>query len=72
MDSKEREELIKKGISAIRSQIDKNRCWKIVRYNTTGGWEKFPNESLYLTKHGADKRIMEICDKAPKRYKIDN
>ena len=71
MDRIERAELVRKGVTVLRSQYESRKnCWKIAKATYAGGWTHF-GSNWYLTSADADRKINVIVEMDPQRYKKD-
>ena len=71
MDKKERSELVRKGITVLRSQYEQRKnCYKIAKATYGGGWSHF-GTGWYITGEDANRKIDEIVNRDPEKYKKD-
>jgi hypothetical protein len=71
MDKIERMDLVRRGITVLRSQYNQRKsCWMIAKATLNGGWTHF-STSWYLTRQDTDKKIDFIVSQNPDKIKKD-
>lgn len=68
MDKRERMELVRKGVTVLRSQYEQRKnCWKVAKATYGGGWTHF-GTGWYITREDADQKIDFIVLQNPDKY----
>ena len=71
MDKIERAELVRKGVTVLRSQYETRKsCWKIAKATRNGGLTHF-GTIWYIAMANDDNKIDVIVEMDPQRYKKD-